>query len=450
MSVFEIQQIEEKAFVTIPGRRPLKKLPYGKNPSQSKKGKAYTASVWVYACAKFIANSLVAIPWGFEVDGEETKPDHPANQLFEFVNEDDNFPDTLRETILDYKNFGYAFWLPDIQFGRILRFKRLPMNSVTVDGEDDIIKGVWWNTHSKQYYIPEENLVVFKEYSTVKETDPQPPTTPTYDKAQIDQGVDANLNSHLENYGIPPYVFTSDSNLRKSDLNRFSDIWNDTLAKIKNRFKAVFIGGGMKATPLRNPLKDQVLPDLKRDNRIEICAAFGINPALVGASNEVNRANWKQQIQVAYQNTIIPDAKYLAGIINQFMEPYMYEGAKFTFYPDRIELLQEERSAKSERICREVELGILSREAAVVELGYLPEQIGQVMEDRTIVDPQIYGTMELARMEKKARRYFDQGKIEEFNFSSKYLEPGKVEKAVLLIRASNDIEQVKQLLEVIA
>jgi phage portal protein BeeE len=432
--------IHEKAFVTIPGQFPNRKIPYGKFPGSTTRLKAYSASVWEFACCRFLANSLVAIPWGFETDGSETPPDHPANELFNFVNEDDNFPETLRNTMIDFKLRGFAIWLPQVVFGRVIRFKHIPVSQVILDTLGDVIQGIWWNTHSTQVYIPWQHFVFFKDYASLHPVNFDSPASVTTDKAQVDQGIDANLNSFLESYSVPPWVFTSDQSLKEPELTRYSDFWNSTWSNIKNRFKAAFMGGGLTPTPLRSALKDLIFPDLKKDNRIEICAAYGVLPALVGAVSQVNRADRIEQIKMCYHTTIIPDSKYIAGVVNAWFRPFLYQNAEFYFYPERVELLQEERSAKSERIRSEVELGILNIDAAAQILGYSPYQIGQAVDRNIILDPQISAfkqdlqKAEWSRFRKKLTRSIEEDTLEDFEFHSKIIPAADLEKALSTVK----------------
>lgn len=425
---FEFQEGAEKTQVLINTRGNKKNLPFGKNPSMSKRLRSYTASVWTFICVRFLANSMVAIPWGFEVDGEEVDSTHPAVELFTFVNEEETFSQLIKGLVSDFKNVGWSILVPQIEAGRVIRMKRAEASSITFNTSSDVIISIFWNVNSRQIELPWGSFVLFKDYASLHPLKWDSPGSVTFDKAKIDQGFDANLNSFLENYSVPPWVFTSKQNVSDRDITRYSNMWNSIWSNLKNRFKAQFMGGGLTPTRLTSALKDMVFPELKQENRLEICAAFGVLPSLVGAVTQVNRSDRIEQVKMVYHTTIIPDAIYFAETINNFFQPFMFENAKFVFYPERVELLQEERTAKSERIIQEVQMGLLNIESASKRLGYLPEELGSMIDRRILLDPQssFQQSFSTKRNEKadwqkfeyKFKRYYNDDILSDFDFES--------------------------------
>jgi phage portal protein BeeE len=163
---------------------------------------------------------------------------------------------------------------------------------------------------------------------------------------------------------------------------------------------------------------------LKAETRTDICGAFGVPPSIVGAKETASKATWKQHMVMFHHNTINPDARYFGGVLNQDLMPLMFDQPKFEFLPEKVEVLQEERTAKSERVVAEVEAGILNRFAAAEILGYEPHQVGEAPMD---VTKEFSEKSEKRALRREIKKFMKKNpNLKTFEFRSQILSPDRI------------------------
>ena len=427
-----------KALVTIPGMKSNnERVGFGRNNSKETQVRVYTASVWAYRCAKIIANSLSIMPWGMFMGDDQLPKTHPAVKQMDFVNETDNLKESYRDIAIDYNIFGYAIWRMQVVGNFMIRFSRIPAKETELlPTEPELpVDSFQWTRAGRQIIIPIEETCYFRDYGARYSHRPDSPYKVIVDKARSEQAIDATVVSHFEQYGIPPYLLSSPQNLSDKDMQRYKGWWDKLAKNVTKRWKAFFVGGGLVATRLRAPIKELSLEELRKAIAREVCAAMGVPPAIAGAIETANRATWRQQLISMQHHTVAPLAGVIEGVINAIMQPFLFESPEFKFLPEKVELLQEERSGKSERIQGEVEQGIISIEAANKELGYTIDMLGTPTADSAgngVTKAFHHGEIEREwkTFQRKAIRSLNNGTEELFEFRSQIIPEGLLKMVV--------------------
>lgn len=379
MRKFEIMQNIEKAIMRVPGEYFNDRYgQFGRTTQSRKKLKGYTASTWAYRCSNALGNAAMGLPWGmFDDSGDRLEKDHPAVELFEFVNERDFWKSIIRNTTIDMNIHGYGVWFPQMAGSRIIRFKRLPAAECQLEDPNSTGENTQlvWTRGSRQSIMSMEEVVMFPLYGSL-EKDPDSPMRVVIDKAYSEQKVDETGVAHFDSLGIPPYVMTSEQNVSEKDLERYDAWWRKLLEGVTRKFQVAWAGSGLKPTRMRAPLKEMELKPFRESIAKEVCAGFGVPQGIAGARETQEKATWISELVSMHHLKVIPDMELMQGVINGFMMPNVFEQPTFKFLPDEVEMLQEERTQKSERVVNEYASGLISQEAALEQLNYQKEDEG--------------------------------------------------------------------------
>lgn len=435
MPFVEYWNDREKALVSIPGERLNPKYgQFGRTGTGSKLEKAYTASVWSYRCANILGNNSASMPYGFEKNGELVT-DTYAEELFGFVNEKSNWEDLIRNTVIDMNVHGRGFWFPDVVGGMVIRITRLPAsqmspNDMDQDGQEP---SDWlWTRGAFQSEIRSDQLITFRLYGST-EDDPDSPTRIITEKAYGEQKIDELTTVHFDHSAIPPYMMSSEQRVSDTDLKRYDAWWKKRLDGVANKLRVAWAGSGLKPFRMRAPLKEMVLKELREIIRLEICAAYGVPLAIAGGSESIFKATWVQQVISMHHMKIIPDLKLMAGVINAELMPLIDPNLIFKFLPEKAELLQEERTARSERVLSEWKAGLINQDKALMLLNYEPEDAGPGLKVEAIGTQEISapkigsGDIEKAQVRKKAIRLIEEnGNLDGFEFTPRFLDHDEV------------------------
>lgn len=370
----------EKAIVAIPGQRTNSKFgKFGRRGHGNTLRRGYTASTWAFKCCQILGNTSASMPFGMFENNELQEEDHPAMKLFGFINETSNPEDWIRNTVIDMNIHGYGITWPEFVGNKIVRLHRIPAGEARLEDRENTgqqITQIVWNRGGRQSVIPREQVALFRLYGSL-ELDSDSPMRVVMDKVVAEQKIDELARAHFDSMGIPPYVFSSDQNVAEKDLKRYNAWWKKLYEGVKNRFRVAFVGGGLKPERLRAPLKEMVLKELREAMAIEVCAAFGVPAGIAGARQIAFKATWVQQMISMHHLKIIPDLRLMEGVINAEIMPLVFDGeAEFRFLPENVEMLQEERTARSNRILAEWQSGLIDHPSALQILGYEQNQAG--------------------------------------------------------------------------
>ena len=109
----------------------------------------------------------------------------------------------------------------------------------------------------------------------------------------------------FQNSARPDAVLESDSVLESGARQRVRESWKGMFGQ-SGRGKTAILEGGLKYKEINRSQKDMDFIELRKFNREEILAAFGVPPVIVGVYEYANYANSKEQTQIFWKQTLIP------------------------------------------------------------------------------------------------------------------------------------------------
>lgn len=331
-------------------------------------------SPWAYACVDVRARALAAIPWGIFRDTEEQVNHDMAVRLRE-VNPELNWLDLIAQTESDMCVFGKAYWRK-IRAGRNVKWlMRLNPATITPNATAAGIASFRQQLPSgetKDY--KRGDVVYFHLYDPLNDLGSIAPLGVCQKAIEIEVEADKHLKEFFENHAMPDYVISLETT-NPNELKRLSDQWKKDFAGEGKQHKVGWIGGKGKPESIGYAPEELALEIVRAECRREICGTLGVPPALVGAWEAANYATIREQRQALYTEKIIPEAEYIAAVINAELAPEFDAAIEFRWKFDKLAVIQEDISNRSKRYAWEVQAGIISPDAAAARLGYRPDEV---------------------------------------------------------------------------
>lgn len=277
----------------------------------------------VFACLQHRANALIGVKFDSYAEKnwerEELGRGHWANELLNNPN-----PYFTRSQVFSYiENWlsinGNAYiWTPTNGYRVPLQMWVLnPTRMRVIKGENSFIDGyVYQSAQEGNIAIPEKEIIHLAKI--------HPGARPeeiigmnifgvglvsaALEYAHIDREVSAYLARLFENNTVPPLVATFPERFDQDEWQKLKSAWNEELPDYKLR---ALLGGGMQ---LQLPPKGELsisYDSVSKDTRTQIAQVFGVPPGMLDGSFQ-NRATAEVQFAIFRQNTIDPEALYIA------------------------------------------------------------------------------------------------------------------------------------------
>jgi HK97 family phage portal protein len=164
--------------------------------------------------------------------------------------------------------------------------------------------------------------------------------------ANIDREVSAYLARLFANNTVPPLIAKFPERFDQDEWQKLKSAWNEELPDYKLR---ALLGGGMQ---LELPPKGELAVSydaVSRDTRAQISQVFGVPPGMLDGSFQ-NRATAEVQFAIFRQNTIDPEALYIAEEFTRHFrrweEDVLIEAQPYEYADPDADMRQEEFELK--------------------------------------------------------------------------------------------------------
>jgi HK97 family phage portal protein len=277
----------------------------------------------VFACLQHRANALTGVKFDSYAEKnwkrEELGRDHWANELLNNPN-----PYFTRSQVFSYiENWlsinGNAYiWTPTNGYRVPLQMWVLnPTRMRVIKGENSFIDGyVYQSAQEGNIAIPEKEIIHLAKIHPAARPEEiigmnifgVGLVSAALEYAHIDREVSAYLARLFENNTVPPLVATFPERFDQDEWQKLKSAWNEELPDYKLR---ALLGGGMQ---LQLPPKGELsisYDSVSTDTRTQIAQVFGVPPGMLDGSFQ-NRATAEVQFAIFRQNTIDPEALYIA------------------------------------------------------------------------------------------------------------------------------------------
>lgn len=352
---------------------------------------------WVYRNNDVIAKEVAGIE--FELYKVRTVRDeviydriftHPILDALDKFNEFTSSYDGFYTTQSHRKLAGDAFWYVDRTGLVINNIFILPPDKVTInlgkaDGSQRIIQGYTYRDTIKGEtvevsYTPEE-VIHFRVPDPKNSYRGMSAVVAAAEAIDTDtMAIEANKKL-FERGLIAQLMLTTEKSLTDEQLKQLHSEFRNTYGGTQNAYKVPIFGGGIEPKNVQMSNKDAQFLEQQQWLRDKIMVIFGNTKAVLGITDDVNRANAEASLLAWMRSTVRPDMKGICDTLNEFLVP-LYGDNLLLGFKDPV---QEDESDKIDEVKAQLDANIISVNEAREQLGYEPVEGGNVMGyDRTV------------------------------------------------------------------
>ena len=319
----------------------------GKFPKRNSGITDYARISWVYACVNRIATTASGAPLVF-YDGDSanennriTDPDSDILKLFSPPNPPQiaSLNDLINRTFVNLGISGKVFWvfsasdggdipdtvairsslrpiLSDPNSGR--KFYSQGVSGTGIGNNETLILEGWYNqvdgSQIIEIYEPEVVLPILY-YNPYNVYDGLSPLTAARISIDAEKKI-SNWNSAFFKIGMKnPIIVKSKGTMTTEQKVELRKEIRNYYSGIEGGQGALLLGGNVEVTDVKISTKDVDFIKGKELNREEIAAIYGVPPALLGIFNYSNYSNTREQRQLFWENTLLPQLNLIADLI---------------------------------------------------------------------------------------------------------------------------------------
>ena len=333
----------------------------------------YETEVWAYAAMGAIMTSGSSVPGEFyrqigqSVDEREVFTNAITERLLDEPNPEESFQD-LVEGMLGYGELtGMAlFDIGDRLAGglRINSLWSIPPDAVWPLGDkcDLITDWVYRDPHGQERRVDPEQIAWLRQWrpgiARLGMGSLQPAANALLELQAIREW---SIDNFRNNWELKGGVLEHPRKIHGRIKKRMLDEWGEVhypgsripfIADDGAKYVAPDVGSGRKGDYI----------DLRKEARLEVLAAFGVTPVMVGLTEGVNYANSKEQKSVFWENTEQHKLNKLARMITHKICPLIAPGLQFRFKLETVPYLDPTKIEREQGMREEVQLGLLSVE----------------------------------------------------------------------------------------
>jgi HK97 family phage portal protein len=336
------------------------------------------ANAIVYACVRVIADQIgTAHLEAYRLEAEQTTVLEPDGSLQALL--DAAGFGFRRTTALHLLLYGNSYTLIKRTNGRptglrVIHPERL--QQVIVNEETDEIAGYVWNTNAgTQIISPWTDIIHIPDMLV----DPDqyfgfPRGLAALYQMVTDTEASKYVRQVLNNSGVPALVFFARQATSMEDLKKAEASWNERMTQRGERGTTRFLGGVEQMQVVGHTLKDLEFPSLRQISREDICAAFGVDPRLIGAAsakgNEggLSGSQYQEARRRLEQQTCHPLRIAIQDGMDRVLTPE-FGDLYARFSPDAISAIVETPTELAERVAVLVAARVMTLDEARRSVG---------------------------------------------------------------------------------
>lgn len=294
-------------------------------------------SGWVYRNTDVIASEVGTIEFKLytaRIVGNEIQynpiTSHPIldalDRFNEFTDASSGFYTTEAHKLLA----GDSFWFIDGNGSNINGIYLLPPDKIEIKlgeiaGTQRIIDGYIYRDDVKGKQID----IVYDPEQIIHFKSPNP-RNPYRGLGKVEAAADTidsdslaiEANKKLFTRGlISQFILTSENKLTDEQLKQLHAQFQSSYGGIDNAFKVPILGSGLKPQTVQMTNKDMEFIAQQEWNRDKITAIWGNNKAVIGVTDDVNRANAEESTAQWRRTTIRGEMKAICDTLNEFFVP---------------------------------------------------------------------------------------------------------------------------------
>lgn len=333
---------------------------------------------WVFAAVRTIANRVAATPlciYRREGAGlaEVSDPSHPAVRLFSAVNPFHTRYWLWSQTITFLELTGNAYWyIPRNGLGAPAEIWVCPSQGMRVLPDSrDFIAGYEYSNGGRTVTFARDEIIHLRLPNPADLYYGQGPLQAAAETVDGHEAMKCVQRQLMRRGAWPGGVLESDSRLDDAAISRLRAQMETRYAGADNAGKWLVLEAGLKAREITLTPSEMAFAESAQLARDEILAIFGVPAAVIGLSQDVNRAVADAMDTIFARYCVAPLLQLIGDQLNQDLMP-RFDPALCVQFESPV---PEDRESQRRMAREDFQAGLLTRNEARAEGGY--EQVAR-------------------------------------------------------------------------
>ena len=352
----------------------------------------FNAHPVVHACIRVVADIMASVPLVVlkEKGDYESRvgAEHPLQKLLDYPGPRFTARQFRSRFAVDFLGYGNSFFVmerpgesrPPVSLRAV---NPESVQQVWIDTEGDPRRYDYANWAGIIVNVPTEDMLHFRDLEMGRPFEADvfgyPRGATAIGSLLADNEATQYVRQVVTNDGTPTFAVLMADEVQTEDAIAMQDRYSARVVDRGKRGTPAFFGGVKDIKPLGFTLSDLEFPDLRRVSREDICAAFGVDPRMIGIASASSDAGLSG-IQYAeararlVQHTIEPMFSAFEDELNHWLAPE-FGDVWVTYDHDILRDLVENDTETSTRIRAEYNDGLRTWEESrrAIKLSPLPE-----------------------------------------------------------------------------
>ena len=338
-------------------------------------GQSYQRIAWCYSCINIIATTASSAPLAFYNGTIEPKNkiedlEHPVNQLFSTPKEPEipSLRVLLSNTFTYLGISGEIFWVFKRKGGKLVEIElKSGLKPIFARGsQSKLIGWRYTNPEGRTETFTKEQVLPILYFNPGDLYAGLSPLTAARLSIETEFNI-AGWNTAFFKSGMKnPLLLQAKGTLTKDQKTDIKKEIVNYYSGIEGGHGAVLLQGHIDVTPLTMSPKDVDFVQGKKLNREEICAIYGVPPALVGIFEYANYSNVKEQRKIFWENTLLPKMEKISDLIQVNVLNREFPGIYCKWDTSQILGLRPEAADVAEAAKKYFEMGYNAAQVAII------------------------------------------------------------------------------------
>lgn len=321
----------------------------------------------VHACIRVVADIVASVPLVVlrERGNSESKvgEDHPLQRLLDYPGPRFTARQFRAKFAVDFLGYGNSFTQIERQGGQgrpvgLRAINAESIQSVWVDAEGDPRRYDYGNWSGIIVQVPVEDILHFRDLDMSRPFQPEcfgfPRGATAIASIAADNEATKYVRQVVTNDGTPTFAVLLADEATQDDAQAMQSRYVARTVDRGKRGTPAFFGAVRDIKPLGFTLSDLEFPDLRRVSREDICAAFGVDPRMIGIASAtsdagLSGAQYAEARARLVQHTIEPMFSAFEDELNHWLAPE-FGDVWVTYDHDMLRDLVENDGETSERV----------------------------------------------------------------------------------------------------
>lgn len=337
----------------------------------------YNANVWVYRCIQAIAQGAAGVPWLlYSVDSKGERKEITNHELLKLLSKPNEFMSQSEfiEAVVAYSLIAGNSYVDMVGPSDDAAPRELwplrPDRMQIVPHSTEYIAGYVYTTGAEKVTLNRKRVAHLKFFNPIGDLYGLSPIEIAGRGIDNDNAANAWNNSLLTNGARPGGALVTEETLTEAQYENIKTELDSQYRGTRNAGKPLLLEGGLKWQEMSLNPRDMDFIASKKWSVLEICAAFGVPPEIVGYGEHKTFSNYQEARKALYVEGVLPNLDKVRDKFNAVLVPKFGDNLYLDYDKDKIEAMQENRDAVYKRATEAYKGELLTKNEAREEMGY--------------------------------------------------------------------------------